>query len=386
MSDEFEPPERGVIFWPVGTGDSTTVVVDDERWIQIDLHQLAASETDDDERVPVVDRLLELAPQRDSRPYIAAFTATHLDKDHILGFAKLNDEALIGELWFTPRVFWDAEDLKDLCDDAKAFVEEVDRRIEVLTTTGSAESGDRIKIFGDDDILGEAPYSDLPDECFTAVSEFFTVVDGEDLADVLRVFVLAPEKCDGSEERNDTSLGLQVLLVDGDARGTLVTLGDLAYPDVKAIFERENDEDVLWSVFQAPHHCSKAVMYWKDDGDESESLRQDVLDVIAGAADDDAWIIASCDIIPAKDEPGANPPHRVAATHYEELVEADHFLVTGDHAPDPLVFELGESGLCLRNADVVEASARSGKSIPAATAAASGSSSTGHSSAVGFGS
>jgi hypothetical protein len=39
-NETFEPPERGVIVWPVGTGDSTTVVLDDEHWIQIDIHHL----------------------------------------------------------------------------------------------------------------------------------------------------------------------------------------------------------------------------------------------------------------------------------------------------------------------------------------------------------
>src|SRR4051794_3059525 len=116
---DLQLPNPGLVFWPVGTGDSTTVIVDDDHWVQIDLHQLAASEDDGDERTPVVDRLCELAPRRDDRPYIAAFAATHLDKDHILGFARLNDDALIGELWFSPRVFWDAKALKDLCDDAK---------------------------------------------------------------------------------------------------------------------------------------------------------------------------------------------------------------------------------------------------------------------------
>jgi hypothetical protein len=37
-------PERGVVFWPVGTGDSTTVVVDEEHVLQIDLRDFAAAE------------------------------------------------------------------------------------------------------------------------------------------------------------------------------------------------------------------------------------------------------------------------------------------------------------------------------------------------------
>jgi phosphopantothenate synthetase len=37
----FELPERGFVFWPVGTGDSSTVVLDSGKTVvQIDLHEL----------------------------------------------------------------------------------------------------------------------------------------------------------------------------------------------------------------------------------------------------------------------------------------------------------------------------------------------------------
>jgi hypothetical protein len=383
--DDLDLPKRGAIFWPVGTGDSTTVIVDDEHWVQIDLHQLAASEGDDDERTPVVDRLCELAPERDGRPYLAAFAATHLDKDHILGFRKLNEQATIGELWFTPRVFWDAENLKGLCDDAKAFVEEVEDRMALIAKEGKVGTGNRLMIIGDDEILSEPPYSELPAECFTAPGSFFSALDGDDLAEIFRAYILAPRKGDGSEERNDTSLGLQILLADGERRGTLVTLGDLAYPDVKDIFEREDDENLLWAVFQAPHHCSRKVMHWQGDGEAKETFRQDVMDLIEAAADErGAVIVASCECVPAKDEPGANPPHRAAASAYEEITDAGCFVITGDHAPDPLVFELGDDGLTLRDAAAAETT-QSAPTVTEAALAAGGASSAGHSSAVGFG-
>jgi len=34
-------PELGAVFWPVGTGDSSTVVVNETTLIQVDLHDLA---------------------------------------------------------------------------------------------------------------------------------------------------------------------------------------------------------------------------------------------------------------------------------------------------------------------------------------------------------
>ena len=37
-------PRRGVMFWPVGTGDSTTIVIDDEHVVQVDLHDMAKAD------------------------------------------------------------------------------------------------------------------------------------------------------------------------------------------------------------------------------------------------------------------------------------------------------------------------------------------------------
>jgi len=99
-----ELPSRGVVFWPVGTGDSTTVIVDDEVVLQVDLHDMAKADDDNNPEVPVVDRLADALPQVDGKPYLAVFALTHADKDHCLGFADLLGQVQIGELWSTPRL------------------------------------------------------------------------------------------------------------------------------------------------------------------------------------------------------------------------------------------------------------------------------------------
>ena len=33
----FKLPKRGLVFWPVANGDSTTIVIDPKRFIQVDL-------------------------------------------------------------------------------------------------------------------------------------------------------------------------------------------------------------------------------------------------------------------------------------------------------------------------------------------------------------
>jgi hypothetical protein len=87
----------------------------------------------------LVDRLSEGA---ESRPYLAALGATHLDKDHIQGFGGLPERVTIGDLWFTPQVLWE-QDHDELCEDAKAFVKEAERRINKLKAVGEVGSGDR---------------------------------------------------------------------------------------------------------------------------------------------------------------------------------------------------------------------------------------------------
>jgi len=88
---------RGVVFWPVGTGDSSTIVVDDDIVVQVDLNDMAKADDDDTAEVAVVDRLIESLPVgADGRPHLAAFVLTHADLDHCRGFEDLLSEVTIG--------------------------------------------------------------------------------------------------------------------------------------------------------------------------------------------------------------------------------------------------------------------------------------------------
>src|SRR5271169_1197367 len=123
----FNLPQRGLVFWPVSNGDSTTVVIDSKTIVQIDLNHLARSEEDADPAWSVVHYLAARLPIRNKRPYLSVFALTHPDLDHCRGFEKLLDEVDIGELWFTPRIFFEYK--KDLVDDAKVFQKEAKRRV-----------------------------------------------------------------------------------------------------------------------------------------------------------------------------------------------------------------------------------------------------------------
>lgn len=345
-------PEQGVVFSPVGTGDSTTIVIDEEHVMQVDLHHMKDADTDGSKYAPVIDRLKEALPERDGHPYLAVFALTHADADHCQGFgALLDSDILIGELWATPRLWREyADSDTELCEDAQRFHKEAQRRVKASLAHVKAgrpiPSGDRLRVIGydrdrDDD---DHPYRKLPDEQKSFPGQTITLLDGEDLSDCFEAFIHAPFKDDCAEARNDTSLAMQITLKNGDTTGRVLLLGDLAYKTICRIFDTTEDaEHLTWDVLLAPHHCSRKVMYLPL-GDGKEELKRDILGAIEDAANEGAYIIASSEPIPASNKAGDNPPHAKAKARYEELVEADHFLCTQEHgeadAPEPIVFAL----------------------------------------------
>jgi len=348
-------PDRGIIFWPVGSGDSTTIVLDDRHVVQVDLHDMAMADEEDAVVAAVVDRLVDVLPKtEDDKPYLAAFILTHADKDHCLGFADLLTKVVIGELWATPRLWREfTEDDVALCDDAEAFHQEAKRRVEATMTAaqggGTPASGDRIRVVGYDTESSDHAYSELPDEYLSYPGHAVSTIDGDDVSDCFEAFIHAPFKDDCAAERNETSLALQVTLKDGADEGHVLLLGDLAYATITKIFDYSEDrgrpERLAWEVLLAPHHCSKKVMYAVEEG--QEVLKDDILDALDRHGADSAVVVVSSCVFPDTNKSGDNPPHVIARERYEEL--RGDVVCTGGYpdleAPRPIVFIVGDTGL-----------------------------------------
>lgn len=336
----FDKPQ--FLFWPVGTGDSTTIVIKDGIVLQVDLRDLSKSDDAGDDHVSLVDKLVEELPGKDGNPYLAGFALTHPDKDHILGFADLLDRTSIGELWFTPRVF--RENDNELCDDAIAFKEEAERRVKATIENGdSVASGDKVRIIGYDSLLEEDEFDGFPDNKLTVPGNSITDLDGECYDGEFNSFIHAPFKDEADGDRNNTSLAMQVVLGDDPSAGGTLLFGDIAYPRIRKIFdntkEAGNEQFLAWQVFLAPHHCSKSAMYQDEDG--TEVLKQNMLDDLTAYQVGDGCIVASSESIAAKNEKGDNPPHAKAKQRYEEVAQGQ-FLCTHEDSADsePLVFEV----------------------------------------------
>ncbi len=363
------------VFWPVGSGDSTTVVVNDDIVLQVDIRHLDCASEPGDPHTPIVDVLAEGLPQRGGAPYLAGFGLTHPDTDHIRGFINLKKKVLIGELWFTPRIF--REYSKDLGDDALAFKDEAMRRTALMIKhNGQVGSGDRVRLIGYDDLLKDPAFEGFPPEYLTVPGNWITEIDRAVIPHEFAAFIHAPFKDDSAGERNETSLAMQVNLISGASVSRALLFGDLSYPTIRRIFdaskEAGNEAALAWNLFLSPHHCSKSVMYHREQGADEEHLKQDILDDLEAAQLASGYVIASSDPVPASNQPGDNPPHAKAKARYEEIVNND-FICTQEHgsvdAPVPVVFDHTDAGIAYAGPD---ADADLDTDLAAAIAAARG--------------
>lgn len=345
-----------MIYWPVGTGDSTTlVVIPGEVIVQIDLHHLEKAESREEPEWPVIDRLVEVLPVKNGRPYLSLFVLTHPDQDHVRGFAELLRRVDIGEIWHTPRIFRARSDQEALCEDAKAFRREVHRRREViLKNPGNVRSKDLLRVIGRDDILNDDKYKGIPDAFKSRPGDRVITIDGTNVAVHFHAFIHAPFAADQDLDKNNTSLALNIALWEGKQCGQFFFFGDREYATIKRIFEvteagKENAGYLYWDVMLAAHHCSKAVMYWQGPGETDETFRKDIMGYFARYARPATGYIVSSSHSDFTDGTGDNPPHKKARDRYEKIVKPGRFICTHEYPskqnPEPLIFLLTPEGV-----------------------------------------
>lgn len=370
------------IFWPVGCGDTTTVVVSDSEVVQIDLNDKLMADDEGNEHIPIVDELVAKLPRRNGKPYLSCFILTHPDLDHCRGFADLLKRVTIGEIWHTPRIFREYEDAKELCPDAIVFRKEAHRRAQrSIAVGGDPGAGDRVRIIGYASELFEPGerYHGFPQDLFyTRPGTEITALDGVNAANRFSAFIHAPFKASLADARNETSLAMQII-IGPQAPISGLFLGDLSYPTLMQIFaethRHKNANRLGWNVLLAPHHCSKKAMYERDAAG-NEVLKQDVLDELSQCQQPVGYVVSSSNSFPHANSPGDNPPHVKARHRYEEIVHTG-FVCTGEFStPEhvrPIIFTAAPGGVAFLGEDYqLSDSARS--SLAAAIAAARGTS------------
>ena len=327
---EFTAPRDGLAFWNVGAGDSTIAFSGGEPVLLVDMRELA----DPGDATSLLNWLLPALPRRGRRPYLRTFALTHHDEDHCQGFAELLAAADIGEIWCTPHLFEEPD--ADICDDARAFRKEAWRRLRAPQA-----SGDRIRVVGSAEARKDCHVA-IPEECALDLMSLVATLDGQ--AVNVEALLLGPDSdVPIDAQRNAASLGMRLTVQGASGSLRALLLGDMGHDELARVFARDY---LTWDVLLAPHHCSTTALCL-DGG--SGPVDGKLMSAIEATRSTCAYIVASAGKIPSSDKDGADPPHARAKQAYERLVQAGHFVCTGEHFAAsrelaPIAFDANRSG------------------------------------------
>ena len=354
-----------ITFYPVDNGDCNLIEFANGQKMIIDCKFCSSDEDEDSDNYNVIDDLLnnKIQKKHHDLPYLDVFVLTHPDQDHCLHFKdkfflnknpeskdgkptqaeKDNKLILIGELWYSPRVFTEHED--ELCEDALAFKEEAERRMQLYKDNSADKNkpGNRIRIIGYSDV---DDLNGIPSDRISAAGDTIKEINNVTHSD-MRIFIHAPFKTDvENADRNETSIVMQIRVdVENKADvGKIVFGGDAEWRVWKKIMEKTSDDiNLKWNLFETPHHCS--YTYFADSRDnDPEQTSLDFLDKRVGKG----YIVSSSKTIKKNSD---NPPCQKAKNRYIEHLKDqndDYFCCTSvDDKQEPLVFEIKKDGVHL---------------------------------------
>ena len=359
-------------FYPVGNGDCVLVTIGGtNKKMMFDCNFRQKAEENNDDMFDVLDDLLtnEIVSKKCGLPFLDAFLLTHPDQDHCRSLADkfyLGDpdnvpksakdakKILIGELWYSPRVFEELTD--ELNADAKAFKKEAKRRMDLYKSDKNKadKDGNRIRIIG---------WTDNPDlkgleDRIVTPGNIISEINGSSCR-YFEMFIHAPFKDDiEGEDRNMTSIASQLRFKsdkNDDDIARIFLGGDTEWRIIEEIINKTSDKDYLkWDLMEAPHHCS--YKFFADDREDDPN--QASLDFL-NESEDGAFVVSSSKVI--KKSPD-NPPCQKAKSQYTDRVgESNFFCTSGEKDDDtqtPIVFDIEYGEVILREDEKKEKESR----------------------------
>ena len=369
-----------VVFYPVGNGDTSQVILSGGRRILFDFRRTKKAEG---EKSPEIDLAIKLKEELKSvdRDYFDVVAFTHADLDHICGsteFFELQhakeyqsaDRLKITELWVPAAMLLEEGSNDDQKEEYILLRQEARYRL---------LEGKDILVFSKPQSLKDWLEPKLKERGLppNARDHLFidagTLVPGFTLdADGAEIFCHSPfiKHCDGEADtvRNSASLIFNVRLrVDGTDFDYL-EVGDSKWDDLEEVVRvtqyHGNDNRLAWDIFNIPHHCSYLSLS-DEKGDKETTPKPKVLELLRSGKPD-AYIVSSSNPIPdTKDAyTDIQPPHiqaRRAYQRYLDEIGGRKFLVTMEqpnaNQPEPITFEVRKSGVTWKQAGLIGAPA-----------------------------
>lgn len=356
-----------VIFYPVGNGDTTQIILSNGRRVLFDFCHRAKAEENGTPEIDLKTRIKKDLKAVD-RDYFDVVAFTHADLDHIQGSTEFFElqhakkyqgegRIKIHELWMPAAMLLEVADRDKQTEEFALLRQEGRHRL---------LEGKDILVFSKPQALMDwlEPLLKERGESASSRDHLFvdagTIVPGFTLAkDSVEYFCHSPfiKHCDeGDIIRNSAALVFNVRFSADGSTYDYLEVGDAEYCDLEDIVSitqyHKNDDRLAWDLFNIPHHCSYRSL--NDEKGDAETTPTPLVKELLMMGKADAYIVSCSKPIP--DEKGSyeqvQPPHiqaRKAYKHYLEKVDGRRFLVTmeepNETKPEPIIFEIGSKGV-----------------------------------------
>ena len=351
-----------VIFYPVGNGDTSQIVLENGKRILFDFRHQNQCENSESPHIDLRKKLQDELKEA-NRDYFDVVAFTHGDNDHIAHSTEFfellhskkyqgNDRIKIRELSVPAAMILDTGTNDQQSDEFVIWRQEARYRL---------KQGEGIQVFSKPSKLRDW----LEKNGLTLESRQHLITDAGSLAkgfalttDQVEFFCHSPfiKHCDeGDRLRNDAALIFQIRFEIDGLRYNYFAVGDSEYDVLEDIvgitMYHGNDDRLDWDLFNIPHHCS-AYALAPEKGDKETTPTELVAELLRHGQRD-AYMVSSSHPIPDNAEAYEQnlPPHiqaKKAYKRYLDEAEGRDFLVTMEEPntkkPESLVFEISGNG------------------------------------------
>lgn len=373
-----------IIFYPVGNGDTSQIVLENGKRILMDYRHQKKTEDGTGPDINLKARLKQELKDagRDSFDVVAF---THGDKDHIENgteFFELQHAAKyqgegrikIKTLWVPAAMVLETATNGEQSSEFVIWRQEARHRL---------KEGKGIRVFSKPEKLKGW----LEENGLTLESRRHLITDAGQIApdfdittDGVEFFCHSPfikHVDEGDDLRNDASLIFNVRFRKNGQNYDYLAVGDSTWSVLEDIVETTkahgNMDRLAWDLYNIPHHCSYLAL--SDDKGQFETTPKPRVEEILLSGKDGAYIVSSSNPIMDTKEgrEQTQPPHIQAKKCYEtyrKKTGGAKFLVTMEEPngtkPEPLEFKVDNLGLSLARAATSAAAILTSKPAPRA--------------------
>lgn len=356
-----------VVFYPVGNGDSSQIILSGGRRILLDFCHRQKGEDRNTSEIDL-DSALKSELKAAARDYFDVVGFTHADTDHIAGSTEFFElqhadkyrgkgRIKIRQLWVPAAMLLEEATLDQQSDEFVILRQEARYRL---------LEGKDILVFSKPKALKDWLEPKLKERGLPANARDHLFIDAGQIVpgfslptDGVEFFCHSPfiKHCDeGDIVRNEASLIFNVRFTADSAIYDYLAVGDTEWQALGEIVAttkaHKNDDRLGWDLYNVPHHCSYLAL--SDEKGKAETEPKPLVKELLLKGKAEAYLVSSSKPIPdcrdayTQDQ----PPHIQARKAYEthlKKVGGRKFLVTMEepngNLPEPLIFEVTGAGV-----------------------------------------